>query len=640
MRKLLTVIMSIMICFNSTSYALTAICDGDCKNSDPSDELKMIRVYPDEVELEANSKYTKDKVSVVAIYEDNSTLDITKKCEFTSSDNDVAYIDSNYYIKSGDDEEDATIKVEYKGEKDYIKVKVREDIDDEENPGDDPIGDIKYLKSIEITPSHPDDIEGFDEEGEDLEVIAHYSDGDEDDVTEDVEWKTEDDDIAYVEEDDDEPILMSGDEEGKVKITAIYEDDGITKKDYIYVEVIEDDDDDDAGDGDTPNKEFDGLGVELRLASEKRKYVEGKDIKYYVDYYNGTSKTQDDVEIEVDFPKELKVADKGKGKVSGSKIKFDVGDLKKWKCGRFEFELEPKSIDDMEIVELKAEIFSDDDEEDSSELEHMVFEKNASGYHKKYIVGYPDIVTKDYRGNIIGNTGPTFRPSNRITRQELAAVMARVLGYSQTPNNNHNYGYKYDQFNNSLSYSKDNYDSYNSYSTYNNYSNNKYNYHNSYMTYKDMCTKHWGYNEVMAVTQQGLFTGYPDGTFRPNAYVSRSEFLVVLTKALNMSGEEPLFIHFDKYDKRWYSDQLELLYRLKIVTDDDPLVKNPDVAITRAEVVTILNRYLYRGPLEIDLDANIFTDINRYHWAYEDIQEAARDHSFKMQSDGEEEGSF
>ncbi|MDH7576595.1 MAG: S-layer homology domain-containing protein [Bacillota bacterium] len=54
-------------------------------------------------------------------------------------------------------------------------------------------------------------------------------------------------------------------------------------------------------------------------------------------------------------------------------------------------------------------------------------------------------------------------------------------------------------------------------------------------TLKDLAG-HWATGEVEALLAQGLVTGYPDGTFRPGAPVTRAELTLLLCRALGWSG--------------------------------------------------------------------------------------------------------
>jgi hypothetical protein len=51
--------------------------------------------------------------------------------------------------------------------------------------------------------------------------------------------------------------------------------------------------------------------------------------------------------------------------------------------------------------------------------------------------------------------------------------------------------------------------------------------------YTDLTPEHWGYASIQKLTGSNITFGYPDGTFRPDANVTRAEFAVFLSRALD-----------------------------------------------------------------------------------------------------------
>ena len=176
-------------------------------------------------------------VKVIAYYSDGRTQDVTEDCNFESEDIDVAYVTADCELHSGDDEGEVEITVTYEenGEEEevIIAVEVKGDNDD----GDDDV----TLEKIVATPTKYF-FDELDDEGDEIKVTAYYSDGSSEDVTEDCDFDSEDEDVAYV--DDDEYTLCSGDDEGEVEITVTYEEDDEECEDTITVEVEEDGDND------------------------------------------------------------------------------------------------------------------------------------------------------------------------------------------------------------------------------------------------------------------------------------------------------------------------------------------------------------------------------------------------------------
>ncbi|WP_273378852.1 S-layer homology domain-containing protein [Symbiobacterium thermophilum] len=115
--------------------------------------------------------------------------------------------------------------------------------------------------------------------------------------------------------------------------------------------------------------------------------------------------------------------------------------------------------------------------------------------------------------------------------------------------------------------------------------------------FADLPQDHWAYPEVERLVAAGVIHGDPAGRFRPDAPISRAEFLKMLLTArrLDPAGKcAGLFA--DAQCWTWYAPYVELAYRLAIVEpktdmlDDEPDYFDPEGAITRQEVVSALIR--------------------------------------------------
>ncbi len=67
------------------------------------------------------------------------------------------------------------------------------------------------------------------------------------------------------------------------------------------------------------------------------------------------------------------------------------------------------------------------------------------------------------------------------------------------------------------------------------------NYSDGYSYFTDI-QSHWAKQEIQSAVQRGIISGYPDGTFRPDVAVTRSEFAKMLNQGMNlMQTEEIVF---------------------------------------------------------------------------------------------------
>lgn len=197
--------------------------------------------------------------------------------------------------------------------------------------------------------------------------------------------------------------------------------------------------------------------------------------------------------------------------------------------------------------------------------------------HKAYLNGYPD-----------GN----FRPENNITRAEAAVIFANLLEADKNT-----------QFKNQASYS-------------------------------DLPDNHWATWAVRYVSDIGLFSGYPDGTFKPNDSITRAEFSTVVFKFMNLEELKHIKNEFDDSIGHWAQKYIEKLSDSGYVSGYPDGNFRPQESIKRAESVALINRALDRGPL-YGVEDN-FPDVPSTYWAYGDIAKAAITHSYYIDGEGRE----
>ena len=99
--------------------------------------------------------------------------------------------------------------------------------------------------------------------------------------------------------------------------------------------------------------------------------------------------------------------------------------------------------------------------------------------------------------------------------------------------------------------------------------------------YSDVPYDHWASNYIKTAVTNGLCSGYPDGTFRPDDYVSFAEAVTMLLRALGYTDTE--------FGTSWPYGQIGLASNLGI---SDGVNRDAFDAITREDVVIMLNQTL------------------------------------------------
>lgn len=218
--------------------------------------------------------------------------------------------------------------------------------------------------------------------------------------------------------------------------------------------------------------------------------------------------------------------------------------------------------------------------------------KDDGGNKKDISTSTITIQVIDHIPYIDGYKDKTFKPNNNMTRAEFAKILATL---SQN--------YKLSDKSDNLKY------------------NDKY---------KDVNDSAWYSNYVGYLTKCNLLKGYKDGTFKPNAYIKRSEVSKVLSEMFNISDNNIKNIYYNEIKGKWYESSVSKLVKggyLKGYPDGTIKANNN---ITRAEVVALVNRILDRDDYNDNKTKTYksnLKDISNNKWYYQDVIEASLAHN-------------
>lgn len=159
-----------------------------------------------------------------------------------------------------------------------------------------------------------------------------------------------------------------------------------------------------------------------------------------------------------------------------------------------------------------------------------------------------------------------------------------------------------------------------------------------YHSFRDVPQGAWYNAAVATMAKLKIITGYPDGTFQPDAPVTRAEFAAIAARFDEKSARTTASFRdiYGHWAERYISRSAELGW-IRGYTDNTFC---PDQSITRAEAMALINRVLNRNPESKDdllRSMNIFNDnLDTAKWYYLDVQEAANSHDFIRKANGYE----
>lgn len=201
----------------------------------------------------------------------------------------------------------------------------------------------------------------------------------------------------------------------------------------------------------------------------------------------------------------------------------------------------------------------------------------------------PELERGDHYAYIFGYEDNTIRPDNDITRAEVATIFYRLLTDA----------------------SRD------EYRTTDN-------------DFTDVSADAW-YNEtVSTLANAGVLAGYEDGSFRPDAPITRAEYAAIATRFDDLAAGTSSFTDISGH---WAEAAINAAYSAGWVGGYEDGTFRPDQNITRVEAMALINRVLERA---VDSDGMLddmqrWVDCHPGAWYYADVQEATNSHDYERE---------
>ena len=108
-------------------------------------------------------------------------------------------------------------------------------------------------------------------------------------------------------------------------------------------------------------------------------------------------------------------------------------------------------------------------------------------------------------------------------------------------------------------------------------------------SFRDVTSAHWAFASVERAAELGLVTGYSDGTFRPDAAVTRAQFVLMLWRMCGKPAAAKA-ASFADASADWYQDALSWAVENGYVNGLSDTRFGPDAPITRQQAMAILFR--------------------------------------------------
>ena len=204
----------------------------------------------------------------------------------------------------------------------------------------------------------------------------------------------------------------------------------------------------------------------------------------------------------------------------------------------------------------------------------------------------PALFTDDHYAYIVGGPDGTVRPNDSMTRAGVATIFFRLLKDSVRDANLL-----------------------------------------TGCTYTDVPDGHWANTAISTMTGLDIVRGYDAAAFGPGDPITRAQFAAICARF--DTGKSNGSRTFSDIEGHWAKAYIERAAELGWISGFQDGTFRPDAYITRAQAVTMINRMLNRvpeDPSDLLPGMNVWPDCRPGDWFYLAIQEATNSHDYRRKA--------
>ena len=168
---------------------------------------------------------------------------------------------------------------------------------------------------------------------------------------------------------------------------------------------------------------------------------------------------------------------------------------------------------------------------------------------------YDNVMDAAENGYISGMGDGTFNPTGATTRAQFASMIANAMGYEANPD--------------------------------------------AKSAFPDVADDFWGKAAINFCVENGILSGYDDGTFQPNKAITRQEAASILRNAFELTETTDELFPDDSAIAGWAKESVYLVKAAELMKGDAGTGNfRPNSTITRAEAASILMNAKYAGVID------------------------------------------
>ncbi|UQZ35901.1 hypothetical protein C2I18_21600 [Paenibacillus sp. PK3_47] len=142
--------------------------------------------------------------------------------------------------------------------------------------------------------------------------------------------------------------------------------------------------------------------------------------------------------------------------------------------------------------------------------------------------------------------------------------------------------------------------------------------------YPDVSQGHWAGDSISLVTGQGLMIGDTNGSFNPGQEITRAQLATIAARYAQLQPGTAAAQAYTDTSGHWAANEIAAVQAAGLMQGYSDGTFRPGQMTTRAEAVTVLNNLFNLDTSKIT-GSPAWRDVSTSHWAYNDIEAASRD---------------
>lgn len=143
--------------------------------------------------------------------------------------------------------------------------------------------------------------------------------------------------------------------------------------------------------------------------------------------------------------------------------------------------------------------------------------------------------------------------------------------------------------------------------------------------FTDVAADRWSNKSISSMAKGGYIGGYEDKTFRPENPITRAEFATIAIRFFNETEISGSEYNYSDINGHWAASSIYAASVRGVMKGYEDGTFRPDDYITRAEAMTVINRMINRTSGDLADNATTWIDVDNNDWYYSDVMAATND---------------